>query len=114
VVIGLELAWADGCELGRHAGALITIAVGPPGGAPCETLEVPVERVIGAARGSVDPTVSRALCETVAGLALHAAAIGEQPAGVVVRQLADAAAWIRGRAFAVGLDPERDLRAALS
>src|SRR5690606_25493677 len=112
-VVGLELAWAEALDVGRHPGALITIEVGPPGGPPDETLEIPVELVVAAQRGDVDPAVTRALCDTVAGLALHRAAIGDQPTSVIARQLADAAGWIRGRAAAAGLDPERELRTML-
>lgn len=112
-IVGLELAWTDALGVGRHPGALITIEVGPAGGVPSEVLEIPVQLVIGEQRGVVDPMVSRALCDTVAGIALHGAALGEEPAGEIVRQLADASGWIRGRAVAVGLDPERELRTML-
>ena len=109
IIVPFELAWTSALEQSEHLAARITLQVGAPGAALREVLEVPVQLRIGAARGAMNAVVTRAVCDVVAGNALHRAALGEDDADVLDRALGDAAGWIRGRASAAGLDPARDL-----
>lgn len=108
-MVPFELAWAGALDVRDHQVALVTIEVGAPGSSAREVLEVRVRLKVGATRGGMDGVVTRAVCEIVAGRALHEAAVADETAHVIDRVLADAAGWIRGRAGAAGLDPLREL-----
>lgn len=109
LIVPFELAWHRELEPRAHHVALVTIDVGAPGATVTQCLELPVHLRVDDARGAMSPDVSRAACESIAGRALHRAALGEDTADVIDRALTDAAGWIRGRASAAGLDLLRDL-----
>lgn len=113
VLIPFELTWDADLEQREHAVALVTVRVGAPGSGTSQVIEVPVRLRIGAARGAMNGTVTRAVCEIMAGKVLHQAALGENKPAMSIRLLADAAGWIRGRASAAGLDPEAALAPTL-
>ncbi len=108
-LVPFELAWTSDLALGEQQIGLITLAIGVRGSTEHEVLEVPVMLRVDAARGAMSAVVTCGVCEVVAGKVLHDAGVGEESARRSVRRLGDAAAWIRGRASAAGLDPERDL-----
>lgn len=109
LVVPFELAWD--VDLGEREQQVALVAVWPdaPGATPTERLELPVQLRVGAARGAMSRIVTRAVCDAMAGKALYLAALGEDSAERSARLLADAAAWIRGRGSAAGLDPGVDL-----
>ena len=113
VVVPFELEWDSALGPGEHRAALVTVNVGAPGAAATQVLELPVRVVVGRARGAMNGTVTRAVCEIMAGRALHQAALGEDQPLMCVRLLADAAGWVRGRASAAGLDLRGDLAPTL-
>jgi Mg-chelatase subunit ChlD len=108
-LIPFELAWTSDLDPREHQAALVTLRVQALGSSAVEVIELPIRLAVAPERGAMNATTTRAVCEIMAGRALHHAALGVDPPKLTVRLLADAASWIRGRAGAASLDPLRDL-----